>query len=752
MKNFLSVVFTLVFAAGLASFLAFWDGGLNHPWSIPVVVVFFFFVYQFDIKIPGLGNMNMDHVIAFPAVVLLNNPAVAGIAAAAGMLGSRLYRRGPRGISLVHAYDAGQVGVAIAAGGWFFLRMSPVVGWGSLGAFLLLLLSMAVASILNLITFAIERRFSGKSISLTSLLNYIGKNTFSLLLSAPFVLVVLNAISARDPFGLFLSCAPILIVVWALRVNVEVENKNQAIERSYKRLEFLQRLRVTSEGSLENETFILELLSGLKEFVGWDKELMLIFPQGQEVEPILFCLGGLPPDPHGVKEELIALADGTHLKVPRLRHGVGKGMLLSQASHSQIAIALATTEIVFGVLVVEREAALPQFGEQEAKFLDLALMQIARHIQDEILKRQLLATNKKLLSQTDYLSQILNISNLLKIHLDVQAILDRVAKGIRESMGFQAVLISLYNEEGGYFERIAQAGLDDRWEEASAVKPPADSILPYLQPKFAVGNCYFVGHSEGMLSPYDVFVSRPHKPREPNDWHPEDALFVPLMDRDNRLLGVFSVDEPSDGKIPSMETLQALEVLANQTVHALESSQIHAQIRRQAVLDGLTGLYNHVSFQESLAIRGKEHELAGNPYSVLMMDLDNFKDINDTFGHLAGDSVLKAVGQALISTIRKEDVAARYGGEEFAVLLTMRADGQARAVAERIRQAVEALPVSAPGVKEPIRVTLSIGMASYPQHGADHHKVLERADAALYDAKRSGKNRVCEAAVVGLTT
>jgi diguanylate cyclase (GGDEF)-like protein len=224
-----------------------------------------------------------------------------------------------------------------------------------------------------------------------------------------------------------------------------------------------------------------------------------------------------------------------------------------------------------------------------------------------------------------------------------------------------------------------------------------------------------------------------------------DTLLIPLRDKDDRLLGIISVDEPKDGKMPTVETLRALEVLANQTVNALESARIHARTRRQAVMDGLTGLFNHGYFQESLALQAREHVESGQPYTLLMIDLDNFKEINDTFGHLAGDEVLKAVANTLNACIRKEDIAARYGGEEFAVLLPRCPKDQADVIAERIRSTVSEMDVKVESVEGSIHVTLSVGLASFPSEGGDHQRILEKADHALYIAKRQGKNRVCQA-------
>jgi diguanylate cyclase (GGDEF)-like protein len=106
--------------------------------------------------------------------------------------------------------------------------------------------------------------------------------------------------------------------------------------------------------------------------------------------------------------------------------------------------------------------------------------------------------------------------------------------------------------------------------------------------------------------------------------------------------------------------------------------------------------------------------------------------------------MLRAVAEVLTASIRKEDVAARYGGEEFAVFLPRRTGEQAMPVAERIRAAVDQIRAVAPGEGAALRVTVSVGLAVYPEQGADHHQVLEQADLALYQAKHQGKNRVCK--------
>ena len=169
--------------------------------------------------------------------------------------------------------------------------------------------------------------------------------------------------------------------------------------------------------------------------------------------------------------------------------------------------------------------------------------------------------------------------------------------------------------------------------------------------------------------------------------------------------------------------------------------QFEQQVKRNASLeqlaerDGLTGLLNHRAFHLRLAAEIEHAQRVGGTLSLLFVDLDHFKEVNDQFGHLAGDEVLRHVAAVLQDVAREGDVVARVGGEEFCVLLPHTAAIGARLPAERVRAAVAVL-------RDPVPLTVSVGVASYPEDAAAARDLFEKADAALYEAKRRGRNRV----------
>jgi len=168
------------------------------------------------------------------------------------------------------------------------------------------------------------------------------------------------------------------------------------------------------------------------------------------------------------------------------------------------------------------------------------------------------------------------------------------------------------------------------------------------------------------------------------------------------------------------------------------------QTRRMANTDGLTGLYNHRYLQERMKQEIERAERYERPLSVVMADLDHFKKFNDTHGHPKGDKVLIAVAQALRQVSRASDILARYGGEEFTLILPETTAQEAGLVAERARQRVAALKLDDKedaGSADDATVSLSLGVASHTP-GASKEELIEAADAALYRAKREGRNRI----------
>jgi len=170
----------------------------------------------------------------------------------------------------------------------------------------------------------------------------------------------------------------------------------------------------------------------------------------------------------------------------------------------------------------------------------------------------------------------------------------------------------------------------------------------------------------------------------------------------------------------------------------------HAKTRRLASTDGLTGVYNHRTFQERLSQEIARAERYSHPLSMLMIDVDHFKVYNDTYGHPQGDIVLQDLARLLQETSRASDTVARYGGEEFAIILPETNSVGAQKIAQRLREQVERYPFPGREIMPGGTLTISIGVATHASAGSKD-ALLQAADTALYTAKREGRNRICVA-------
>jgi diguanylate cyclase (GGDEF)-like protein len=222
------------------------------------------------------------------------------------------------------------------------------------------------------------------------------------------------------------------------------------------------------------------------------------------------------------------------------------------------------------------------------------------------------------------------------------------------------------------------------------------------------------------------------------------ALAVPMRavvtSSEPEFLGVLSIAR--HGRAFSREEEELLEYLAGQAIVSIENASLHETVERQAVTDELTGLANARAFRSILEREIERSRRFQSPLALVMVDLDNFKQVNDTHGHQQGDEVLASVASVLRDFSRDIDVPARYGGEELAVILPQTdAEGAAR-LAERMREAVERLRVPRVGDAGSLQVTASFGVAAVPESATDEAELIAAADAALYRAKRGGKNRV----------
>jgi diguanylate cyclase (GGDEF)-like protein len=323
------------------------------------------------------------------------------------------------------------------------------------------------------------------------------------------------------------------------------------------------------------------------------------------------------------------------------------------------------------------------------------------------------------------LEQLLDVSSRLTAEPIADEILRAVCRGVRDALGFQNVAVQLLDQKSGRLEPRAAVGwsLDD----PTPIRPVLlTDVEPLLDSAFEVEGCYLLpdDEAEARISQTKlVYVSdRNGSGRWAWDRH---WLLVPLRDNVGAVIGIIWVDEPEDRLLPSAERLQALRIFANQASAAIVSAAQRQELRFLADHDPLTRLLNRRAFVERLDGEVARATRYGHSFGLVLCDLDGFKELNDRFGHPAGDTALQLFATTLRDALRAGDEAFRIGGDEFALMLAEATEDAARQVVHRISERLGELPAS-------------FGVASCPVDARDSASLFRLADAALYEAKRSG--------------
>ncbi|MEW5990270.1 MAG: GAF domain-containing protein [Chloroflexota bacterium] len=382
---------------------------------------------------------------------------------------------------------------------------------------------------------------------------------------------------------------------------------------------------------------------------------------------------------------------------------------------------------VIGVLVLAK-LGLNQFDDDDLRLLEIyasfAAQAMANADATDRLRRQSAALERQVRSQRD----LLQITESILTNLDVHAILEAVADRLGELVGWDNVAIELLDAGREVLAPVIAKGADAAY---------------YMEP-WAPGEeglaTWVVAHNEPVLVADEHDDPRvAHFPSGPVHG---SLICVPLRGRD-RAIGVLTLERIGEGRTFTDEEFDLVKLFAAQVSVALQNAQAHGALARRAQTDDLTGLLNHGSFRERLAQAVELDET----FSVLMLDLDRFKLVNDTFGHAAGDDLLRQIAGAISGASRDTDAVFRYGGDEFAVILAGTDAAHAGPVAERIRCAIAALVGPGSGLHAAgLKLDASAGVATFPTDGTTSDEILLAADRACFVAKRGGGGRVAGAA------
>jgi diguanylate cyclase (GGDEF)-like protein len=386
-------------------------------------------------------------------------------------------------------------------------------------------------------------------------------------------------------------------------------------------------------------------------------------------------------------------------------------LLTIPTTRSELAVPLLVRNEVVGVLDCQSDE--PNFFDPDTiDLLTLFSTQASIALQ-----------NAKLYSQERRRAAQLEAINALARHttavLDMDELLEKSCSTILLAFPVDHVAILLLEEQSLYL-RAQKGRLTLRFPERGEIPAGAglthravDSGRPVVENDVTTVTGYVAGFAET-----------------------KSEMCLPLISQ-GETIGVLALESARAGAFTPND-VQPLESVADICATAIQNARYFDRVRHMAYADGLTGIFNRRYFEMRIAEEMERARRYDNALALIMVDLDHFKRLNDEFGHLLGDEVLRQVTTLFGQNLRKSDIVCRYGGEEFVLLMPQTTVEQATAAAEKLRKAIETW--SFPGVAWP--VTISSGVSSFPADGDSRDALVSAADRALYAAKQGGRNRV----------
>ncbi|MBP7215786.1 MAG: sensor domain-containing diguanylate cyclase [Candidatus Omnitrophica bacterium] len=421
---------------------------------------------------------------------------------------------------------------------------------------------------------------------------------------------------------------------------------------------------------------------------------------------------------------------------------LGKKLDMSNKQHyaiinmvnPEIIAPLIVKEAVVGFIALSGHQGATAFSDEGLRLLRSVSNQLAVAVSNMRLTKTLEEVNKELYAKMFELINLHRVSDAISSVVDLDRIKQLTIDMFAEIIGSKKAILFLKTEAEHKFMPVSWKGIT---EDIRGIdfNVNAEFIAFFLSQKQILQLDPARIRDSLVRFKCDAFVAQTLETQGL-------FLFVPFFSNEKLVALLALGKSATQGPIPAHE-IKSLATLSSLAAVTIDNANLY----ELSVQDGLTGVYIHRYFQQCLEYKltaGFEH-LNRRVISLLMVDIDFFKDINDTFGHQAGDQILKDVAKIITNNVRMVDVIARYGGEEFAVILPELDLQESAAIAEKIRASIEAFKFFHNDT--PIQVTVSLGVATFPDHAVNKDELIKQADMALYKSKEAGRNRLTLCAV-----
>ena len=377
---------------------------------------------------------------------------------------------------------------------------------------------------------------------------------------------------------------------------------------------------------------------------------------------------------------------------------------------------------------------------------------------------------EQLAQAQEELAILYDISNAMRMTLELDHVLYIILTGVtaHTGLGFNRAVLFLPNKKERIFESKMAIGPESP-EDAARIwkhietenKDLEDLVSVYNRSQGANSSLTsqvkelkisLNPHEGGLLASVYVKGMPLHIKKDTIAQYANDPLLkvfktselviMPLKAKD-KVNGIIVADNLYTQKPITTDDLRIFTMLANQAGLAIENSQLYEMVVHKSHTDSLTNLWNHGFFQDTLLKEIEKAKQSRTSLGLLVFDIDDFKKINDSLGHQQGDIILTELAKILKEASREADYVCRFGGEEFSIILPETKKEQAFIIAERLRVEIEEHRFPITPSKEPVRLTVSIGIAIFPDNAPSKEELISKADKAMYTAKFIGKNKTC---------
>ena len=404
----------------------------------------------------------------------------------------------------------------------------------------------------------------------------------------------------------------------------------------------------------------------------------------------------------------------------------------TEKRHFLLRIPVKTSDVIGHLArsfnrMLERVTTLDAFKMETERNLIMAQEELKYKKALEEKSKLIEEANKALETKVKEQSLLYDLARMLTSTIERDSLFNVIAKALTEKLGIREFVLLLYNEDKQLLEIQTVVGVKEVDQIKNVTFKAGEGISGQV-----IRDRQKIYIPDTRSEPFYLY----YKGKKDEEG---SFLSLPLICQE-KLIGVLNVTRPQTYAF-SDEEIELLEATASQMAIALMNAKLYEIMKEISILDELTQIYNRRYFQQMLPqeiIRAKRFR---KPVSLLMLDIDHFKKYNDTHGHVAGDILLREFAQLIPHHLREVDFWARFGGEEFSIILPNTSKAGSRNVAEKIIDVVSKHNFPHCKTQPSRKLTVSIGIASYPTDTKDFEALINYADTALYEAKRNGRNR-----------